>query len=135
MNDDLISRQDAIDAMLALQAEDDETYGCRIPEGFNGDRAAGALKALPPAQPAWIPVMWHYATESELEERPDIAIWFDCNMPNDGDEILITTGQDYVEKDICYIDEGFSLDSGHDWIYDVKAWKPMPAPYRGGKNV
>lgn len=46
-----ISRQAAIDAMLALQAEDDKTYGCRIPESFNGDRAAEALKTLPSAQP------------------------------------------------------------------------------------
>ena len=47
---DLISRQAAIDAMLRLQAEDDEDYGCHIPEGFDGERAKEALEQLPSAQ-------------------------------------------------------------------------------------
>lgn len=51
MNSDLISRQDAIDAMIQLQDEDIEAYGCGIPEGFDGDRAVEALKALPSAEP------------------------------------------------------------------------------------
>ena len=48
---DLIDRQAAIQAMLELQKEDDDTYGCHIPEAFHGERAAKALKALPSAQP------------------------------------------------------------------------------------
>ena len=48
---DLISRQAAIDAMIKLQTEDIEAYGASIPEGFDGDRAVAALKALPSAQP------------------------------------------------------------------------------------
>lgn len=51
MKDDTISRAAAIDAMMKLQAEDIEAYGASIPEGFDGDRAAKALKELPPAQP------------------------------------------------------------------------------------
>lgn len=46
---DLISRQAAVDAMMRLQTEDIEMYGCAIPEVFDGDRAAEALKALPSA--------------------------------------------------------------------------------------
>ena len=48
---DAIYRQDAIDSMMKLQAEDIEAYGASIPEGFDGDRAVTALKALPSAQP------------------------------------------------------------------------------------
>ena len=48
---DCISRAAAIDAMMKLQAEDDEAYGCRIPEGFDGKRAKEALESLPSAQP------------------------------------------------------------------------------------
>ena len=48
---DLISRQDAIDAMMALKQEDDEAYGCEIPEGFDGRSAAEALMKLPYAEP------------------------------------------------------------------------------------
>ena len=51
MKDDTISRQAAIDAMMKLQTEDIEAYGASIPEGFDGDRAVTALKALPSAQP------------------------------------------------------------------------------------
>lgn len=50
MNDDTISRAAAIDAMMKLQTEDIEAYGASIPEGFDGDRAVTALKALPSAQ-------------------------------------------------------------------------------------
>ena len=48
---DLIDRQAAIQAMLELQKEDDDTYGCHIPEAFHGERAAEALKALPSVEP------------------------------------------------------------------------------------
>lgn len=47
----LISRQDAIDAMYRLEAEDIETYGCSIPEGFDAKPAVEALEALPSAEP------------------------------------------------------------------------------------
>ena len=48
---DLIRREDAIDAMYRLEAEDIETYGCSIPEGFDSKPAIEALKALPSAEP------------------------------------------------------------------------------------
>ena len=49
---DLISREAAISAMYLLQIEDEETYGgCSIPEGFDGERAADALRRLPSAEP------------------------------------------------------------------------------------
>ena len=41
----------AMDTMMKLQAEDDETYGCHIPEGFDGERARKALEELPPLCP------------------------------------------------------------------------------------
>lgn len=50
---DLINKQDAIDAMMQLQDEDIEAYGCKIPEGFDGDRAVMALRKLPSAEPEW----------------------------------------------------------------------------------
>lgn len=47
MIEDYISRQQAIDKMQELEEEDDEMYGCSIPEGFDGKRAIEALKTLP----------------------------------------------------------------------------------------
>lgn len=57
---DPIDRQVAIDAMMKLQAEDDEAYGCHIPEGFDGERAKEALESLPSAQSE--------VTEEEVKE-------------------------------------------------------------------
>lgn len=48
---DLIRRQDAINAMYQLEAEDIETFGCFIPEGFHANQAVEALEALPSAEP------------------------------------------------------------------------------------
>ena len=48
---DLIERQGAIDALLALQKDDEEMYGCSIPECFDGERAAETINALPSVQP------------------------------------------------------------------------------------
>lgn len=50
-SEDLISRDEAIDAMKKLYDEDLEAYGCEIPEMFNCDRAIEALKELPSVQP------------------------------------------------------------------------------------
>ena len=50
-SEDCISRQQAIDKMQEMEDEDDEMYGCSIPEGFDGKRAIEALKTLPSIQP------------------------------------------------------------------------------------
>ena len=89
MSDDTISRQSAIDAMIRLQAEDIEMYGCAIPEGFDGDRAAEELKALPSVQPEqWIPC------EREL--------------PEVGRSVLISVGGMYTAEG-CLREDG-------DWV-------------------
>ena len=48
--DDLISRDLAVKAMMALEAEDIADYGCDIPEGFDGKRASDALMKIPSAE-------------------------------------------------------------------------------------
>ena len=45
--DEYIKFDDAIKAMYRLEKEDIETYGCEIPEGFDGERARLALCLLP----------------------------------------------------------------------------------------
>ena len=49
--EDCISRKSAIDAMIKLEQDDIECYGCAIPEGFNSTPAIEALKSLPPVTP------------------------------------------------------------------------------------
>lgn len=48
---DCISRKSAIDAMIKLEQDDIECYGCAIPEGFNSTPAIEALNSLPSVAP------------------------------------------------------------------------------------
>ena len=84
-------------------------------------------------------IVWHEVTtrpptEEENEEYKrmtgvDAACWFDCKMPDDGDEILVKTKYG-VDKDICAEDEyGIGLEGIGDWT-DVLAWAEMPKGVR-----
>lgn len=125
---DLIDRQAAIDALADTECyEWDEEPG----KFFEWDDIERMLRSLPFAQPEphWIPIKFRELTEEEKEYHPDWCYMADCEMPDDNQEILVTTMHDYVEKDVCYIDDGFSLDSGYDWLTDIKAWMPLPEPW------
>lgn len=81
----------------------------------------------------WIPVKWHEITDEEREREgypKDWVVYIDCEMPYDGDEILVQTKSGYIRWDVCYEDGEFSLDSGWDWIEDIVAWMPLPKPYK-----
>ena len=97
-----------------------------------------ALKALSDRPKyKWIPIKWHYITDEEREESGypnDWVYYLDCEMPEDGQEILVTTKHGYVEKDVCYFDDGYSLDSGWDWREDIVAWMEMPPVYQEEDN-
>lgn len=88
-----------------------------------------AIKAL--EQTTWITVKFRPLTEEEQKEYPDYCYMADCPMPDDGEEILVSTVYGTVEKDECGFDDGFYLDSGYDWQTDIVAWMPLPEPYKG----
>ena len=80
----------------------------------------------------WIPVKYHELTEEERKEclfSADIKYMIDCELPDDEQEIIVTDGR-HVWVDTCIVNDGYALDSGHDWIEDVIAWMPLPEPYR-----
>lgn len=129
MKNDLISRQAAIDAMYRLEAEDIETYGCSIPEGFDAKPAVEALKALPSAYPErkWIPV-----TEALPEEEKDVlvSVHFDGHKSPTVD----LPPSDYVEI-ASHVDGLWSSLSDEYKVawkkHHVVAWMPLPEPMRG----
>ena len=95
-----------------------------------------AIKALEEYQ-EWISVKYHNITdeEREKEDYPDEwKYYLDSPMPDDREEILITTNTGNVEEDINYIEDGYYLDSAYDWLIDVAAWKPLPKPYDQKNN-
>lgn len=83
-------------------------------------------------QGEWIPVKTRPLTEEEKEEYPDCSFMYDCKMPEDGQQILISTKYG-VEFDTCFADDGYYLDSDRDWE-DVYAWQPLPEPYEVKDN-
>lgn len=109
---DTISRQAAIDA--AIEAADDWDGGTNI---GRQKRIEKAIKALPPAQPGWIPVT----------ER----------LPENDNDVLVTDGTDcavaYWRTDAQAWD-----DCMHGWcdLYglEVAAWMPLPTLYREGEH-
>ena len=134
MSDDSIKRSDAIRAVSKV-----DDYGDGI--GFEvKSHCLVELELVPSAdrpKDKWIPIKWHYITDEEREESgypKDWVYYLDCEMPEDGQEILVTTKHGYVEKDVCYLDDGYSLDSGWDWIEDIVAWMPLPEPWKDGEE-
>lgn len=80
----------------------------------------------------WIPVKWHEITEEErkCEEYPKHwKIYLDCEMPEDDEEILVTTKYG-VGADVNYKDYEYYLESGLDWADDIIAWRHFPEPYK-----
>lgn len=124
MSDDSISRRAAIEAIEQAL--------------INHDSAIMRITNLPSAEPQWIPVKtrpmdkeereyWsdHFGCDLEDEE----AVLFDCKMPDDGQEILVSYGH-WISMDKCEIDGGWiGLEGNGDW-YGVSAWMPLPEPYR-----
>lgn len=124
-----MTNTEAIQTLKLMQAQVEWDYPMDYAAAI--DEAIKALEAQ--GKQSWIPVKGHYATDDEINEHPDIAYWFDCMMPNDDEEILISVrykNHSTVYKDVCYVDDGYHLDSGFDWITDVTAWCKLPEPYQ-----
>ena len=120
-----------MNAVEIIKAECCDLCKARICETCNVGRAIERISKLPGAE-RWRPIKWHYITDEEQEENgypKDWVYYLDCEMPEDEQEILVTTNHGRVEKDVCYFDGEFSLDSGWDWIDDIVAWMPLPKPH------
>jgi hypothetical protein len=81
----------------------------------------------------WIPFTRRPMTEEEQKDYPNCTFMFDCVLPDDGDEILVSNGR-FVWMDVfCNDIDGCYLDSGDDIDEDM-AWMPLPEPYKGGEK-
>lgn len=106
--------------------------------------AEALLKAIEvlEAEPEWIPIKMRPGTDEEYEEfsqygdcpREDFRV-FECPLPNDDQEVLVTTRWGDVcidiwhrDVDCCYF-EDYSDDD------DVIAWMPLPEPYKKSEQL
>ena len=81
----------------------------------------------------WIPFTRRPMTEEEQKDYPNCTFIFDCVLPDDGDEILVSNGR-FVWMDVfCNDIDGCYLDGGDDIDEDM-AWMPLPTPYKGGED-
>ena len=131
--DDAISREDAKSFLYERlnRLNNDELYDIFsvIIDDMYNELPSVQLKSR------WIPVTTRPLTEEEKQEIEEqgeryCRFMYDCELPDDGQEVLITTSGGYVigttfhNEGIdgcyfeCYEDEG-----------DVKAWMPLPEPY------
>lgn len=92
-----------------------------------------AIKAL--EQTMWIPIKTRPMTEEEKEEiGHEYAFMYDCPLPDDGQEVLITDCFGNVEIDtFCEDVEGVYFENNCD-DGDVIAWMPRPQSYKAEKE-
>lgn len=79
----------------------------------------------------WIPFHKRELTEEEQEMYPEWSYYLDCELPEDGDEILISSPTWGVYQDTfnnegsdgCYLEGDEEIDDG-------MAWMPLPEPWK-----
>lgn len=86
-------------------------------------------------QTEWIPIKTRPMTEEEKEEiGHEYAFMYDCPLPDDGQEVLITDCYGNVEIDtFCRDHEGFYFEDNCD-DGEVIAWIPLPQPYKAERE-
>lgn len=82
----------------------------------------------------WIPVKTRPMTEEEKEYYSEYlsegnGMIYDCPLPDDGQEVLITSKYGSVDKTTFYTDCGDYFEQYEDYD-EVIAWQPLPEPYK-----
>ena len=130
------------DCVSALNRVMEYTYGMLTAEKAGLQHLIKSmLDDMPPVKPQepktrWIPIKTRPLTNKEKEEYADLGYsedsidsMYDCPLPDDGEEVLITTRYDEVITDTFYRDYGCYFETYCDKD-DVKAWMPKPEPYK-----
>ena len=81
----------------------------------------------------WIPIKTRSLTEEEKEEYPDWSFVYDCQMPEDGQEVLVSTKWGVNIDIYCKCIDGCYFENYCD-DDDVLAWMPLPKSYEETDN-
>lgn len=86
----------------------------------------------------WKPFLTRQLTQEEREIHPKWFRLFECELPEDGQQILVTiVSPRKPDTKIVQIDywnddcEDCGLDSGWEPMKEATAWMPMPEAYQG----
>jgi hypothetical protein len=136
--EDAISREAVL---ITLDSADKVLDENRTVENYK-DLLKECIEQLLPvkAEPQeWIPIKTRPLTKEEKEHYAEmsysddsVTFMYDCPLPDDGEEVLVTDWLGNVEFDTfirdecddCYFEE--NCDDG-----EVVAWKHKPSPYKG----
>lgn len=101
-------------------------FGAGLATGVIAKNFGDLQKAVD--QDEWIEVKTRPSTYDEKQRYQDIIWMYDCELPDDGQEVLITTKYGTIEKTI-YTSEHFVFEDyeGED---EVLAWMPLPELFR-----
>ena len=143
---DCISRADLIerinnaeeqfkyDNMETIGSDDGDPFVDGVLSGvWNIREMVKQAPSVTPQEPRWIPLTKRLMTDEEWEyyrEWSDVeegTMMFNCPLPEDGQEVLVSYGG-YVCVDTFCEDDGDYFE-GVD-IEDVDAWMPLPIPYK-----
>lgn len=134
LSDDLISRQEAIDAIEHYLKHPPKNYSELFVQGMDDAyyRTLSILRAFPSAQPEqrWIP----------CSERPpkQNGVYAVTRIISEGFEYNNITDRCYT--DCCYFDgsntwhDDTRVNHGREYLTDVIAWQPLPEPYKEEKE-
>ena len=119
-----------------MRGVDDECVLIRGSENFFGWEEQYANCPLREVEPEsqWIPFEVRELTDEERERHPDWEWILDGDIPEDGQEILVSRGKwvtadTFYDEGECYLDGGWEIEEG-------MAWMPLPRPFReeGGEE-
>ena len=82
----------------------------------------------------WIPIKTRPMTEEEKEYYSEYLFEgngsiYECPLPEDGQEVLVTSKYGSVDKTTFYTDCGNYFENYEDYD-DVIAWRPLPEPFK-----
>lgn len=115
-------REKIIDLLYAENVRSD----CGIERLADEICAIGSMK--------WIPFKTRPLTEEEQDKYPEWDCILDCELPDDGQRILVSInlrGHEEVQQDDFYSDDESYLDSGYEIGTEAVAWAKMPEPWKG----
>lgn len=76
----------------------------------------------------WIPIKFRETTDEDGFDKEEHPIMLDCPLPDNGEEVLVTTKSGHVVEDTFYDDDGAYLEC-YEWD-EITAWMPLPEPYK-----
>ena len=87
----------------------------------------------------WIPITTRLMTADEIRELSestgfdveDLENWvYTCPLPESGQMVIVTTRWNCVSISTFYNDQNGCCFEDYEDLGDVKAWMPLPEPYK-----